>query len=124
MAHTAHGAFAANTASSSDPVDELHLLDFPADMTMQQLADGEVGYDELWGPKRRLALISLARSKAELVDGFSKSDNGPEVLMDMIEHVQDWMQHLQACIAIGESAHARLSVTCATVIKQAEANRS
>jgi hypothetical protein len=117
MAHT-NGATAPE--SSTDCIDELHLIDFEASMTMQQLHDSEVGYDELWRPKRRIALLALTRTKADLVASFTKSDSGPELLMEMIEHVQDWASHLKDGIDIAEQATARLTVACATAINQEE----
>jgi len=94
--------------------------DFAAQITMREVQEAEAAYEERWGVKRRIALISLTRTKVELVAGFTKGDNGPELLMEMIEHVQDWAAHLRDGLDVAEAATARLTVACAAAMQHLE----
>lgn len=99
--------------------EELHHMaqhDFEAAFTQDQLNEIEAQYNETWGVKRRITLLALARSKADLVLNFGKDENGPDVLMDMIEHIYEFRDHLRNTIELTETASARLLITCSTLL--------
>ena len=109
------------TAPEHDDLDDLATIDFEAEMTQEQVKEYETGQNEVWGMKRRITLISLTRTKAELVAGFSDTENGVEMLMEMIDHVHEWRDHLKASLGLAEAASSRLIVTCAAAMKHQEA---
>lgn len=89
---------------------------FDALLTQPEVTAYEASTANQWGTSRRIALVSLTRSKAELVAGFSQGDNGPELLMEMVEQVYAWRDHLKNHIELAGMASARLIVACSTLI--------
>ena len=81
--------------------------DFDALLTMAQIEEFEANYDETWRPLRRIALIVLARSKTQLVEGFGDGE-GLDVLLDMMEHIGDYQDHLKSSLEVTEMAFDRL----------------
>lgn len=116
MANTPQGATAPDCADSAR-IDEAAHLEFQAVLTPDQVQDYEATQHETWGPRRRMTLISLTRSKAELLAGFAQGENGADVLMDMIDEVHTWRDHLIATADLAETASARLIITCSALLQ-------
>lgn len=116
MANTPQGATAPDCADSAR-IDEAAHLEFQAVLTPGQVQDYEATQHETWGPRRRMTLISLTRSKAELLAGFAQGENGADVLMDMIDEVHTWRDHLIATADLAETASARLIITCSALLQ-------
>lgn len=115
MAHSASPGVPAEPTSN----EELHRLaqhDFEAALTQDELNESEAQYNETWGVKRRITLLALSRSKADLVLNFGKQENGPDVLMEMIEHIYEFRDHLRNTIELTDTASARLLITCSTLL--------
>lgn len=99
---------------------ELGRVTFDSVLTDEQVEEFEKAQTE-WGPKRRCALITLARTRQQLVDGFG-SGEGPDVLLEMIGHVSDYEKHCKALAEMAATAVARLmAVAAATIEKGATA---
>lgn len=99
---------------------ELGRITFDSVLTDEQVEEFEKAQTE-WGPKRRCALITLARTRQQLVDGFGSGD-GPDVLLEMIGHVSDYEKHCKALAELAATAVARLmAVAAATIEKGATA---
>jgi hypothetical protein len=94
---------------------ELGQIDFDAVLTNEEFQEYEATQNETWGVNRRIAMITLARSKAQLVGGFGKAGN-TDALLEMIERVQDWSDHLKASIEMAEMASARLMAVASAII--------
>lgn len=116
MAHTASLGAPAPDTTTDDEITSMALMDFEPSLTMEQLDQIEANYNETWGVKRRITLLALTRSKAELVLNLSKSDNGIDVAMEMIDHVHAFRDHLRDGIALAEAASARLLITCSALM--------
>ncbi len=99
---------------------ELSKITFDSVLTDEDVEKFEAQQPE-WGPKRRVALITLARTRQQLVDGFG-SGEGPDVLLEMIGHVSDYEKHCKALAEMAATAVARLmAVAAATIEKGAPA---
>lgn len=106
--------------TTPDDLAELGKVTFDSVLTDQQVEEFESAQTE-WGPKRRCALITLARTRQQLVDGFG-SGEGPDVLLEMIGHVSDYEKHCKALAEMAATAVARLmAVAAATIEKGATA---
>ena len=123
--HSMTQAQAARSRKKSKPTQdtdlaELGKITFDSVLTDQQVEEFEAAQTE-WGPKRRCALITLARTRQQLVDGFGSGD-GPDVLLEMIGHVSDYEKHCKALAELAATAVARLmAVAAATIEKGATA---
>lgn len=111
-----------NTQTSADSAatteQELAALgqnDFEAVLSEQQVEEYERTQNTHWGARRRMALVSLLRNKQQLVDGFGEGD-GPDALLDMIEDISDWQNHLKSQLELAEMAVARLAVVSSAII--------
>lgn len=99
---------------------ELGKLTFDSVLTDQQVEAFDAAQTE-WVQSRRCALITLARTRQQLVDGFGSGD-GPDVLLEMIGHVSDYEKHCKALAELAATAVARLmAVAAATIEKGATA---
>lgn len=120
-------AQAARSRRKSKPTQEatgdlaaLGKVTFDRIFTDEQVNEFEAAQTE-WGPKRRCALIALARTRQQLVDGFGSGD-GPDVLLEMIDHVSDYEKHCKVLAELAAIAVARLmAVAAATIEKRATA---
>jgi hypothetical protein len=95
MADTPMGAPAPTT---DEELRDIAQHDFEAALTQDQINEIEAEYNATWGVKRRITLLALSRSKADLVLNFGKQESGPDVLMEMIEHIYEFRDHLRDCI--------------------------
>lgn len=117
MAHSASpGAPAPDTTTDDADLHRMAQHDFEAELTQDQVNKIEAEYNHTWGYKRRITLLALSRSKADLVLNFGKDENGPDVLMEMVEHIYEFREHLRNGIELADSASARLLVTCSALM--------
>lgn len=109
----------ADTFTRED-LDGIASNDFEAALTPQEVEEYEASQNTTWGVKRRITLITLTQSKAEMVLNFGKDDKGADVLLDMLDHAREWKDHLQAGIDLSECAMARIIVACSAISMQQE----
>ena len=103
------------TDSAEQEVAEMGKTDFLAVMTQKEIEEYENTQNESWGVKRRLAFITMARSKTQLVEGFGH-DGGPDSLLNLIDEISDWSTHMKGHIEMAESACARLMIVASALI--------
>ena len=101
-------------------MDEVAQRDFPAVATKADIDESERYYDEMWGIRRRVMLISLSRSRAELLEGFTANDDGPDVLLSMVEEINIYIGHLDDMRKVADTAVARLLCVGHAIIEQGE----
>lgn len=89
--------------------------DFGPVFTAEQIDTIDADCNEKWGQKRRMTLAVMSRSKAQLVEGFGV-DKGPDVLLDLLEDVMDFRNHMKDCLEMADSACARLLMVSEIVI--------
>ena len=77
--------------------------------TLEQVNEFERNYNESWGVSRRCAMITLVRSKKELIDGW-KSLNDNDAILLLINQLIDYRKHLEIGIEITNTALARLLI--------------
>lgn len=93
---------------------------FDSVLTDQQVEEFEAAQTKR-GVQRRVTLITLTRTKKQLVDGFC-SDADHDVLLETIGHVSDYEKHCKALAELAATAVARLmAVAAATIEKGATA---
>ena len=111
-------AKAAHTRRQSTHTHVLGKITFDSLITDQQVDEFESAQTQ-WVASRRLMLVTLARTRQQLVDGFGSGD-GPDVLLEMIGNVSDYEKHCKALAGMAASAVARLmAVASATIEKGA-----
>jgi len=104
-----------NTQTSADTaaVNERNLVDLGEDDFEAVLTTQEVEYeraqDARWAAKRRTALFALSRSRTQLLEQFGES-HGQATLLDLIEDVSCWRDHLKKQVELADMAAARLAV--------------
>ena len=82
------------------------LPKFQPVFTEDQVRQMEANYNESWGVRRRLVMITLARSAAQLAEGFANIDG--EAYSELLGHFDDFKNHCKAGIELAESASARM----------------
>lgn len=87
--------------------------EFDAVVTQEQIQGYERSQDEMWGTKRRVAMIALSRSKKQLIKGFG---DGVETLIEMIDHINEWRDHMKGQIEMAEQATARLLIVSSAIL--------
>lgn len=85
-------------------------LDFQPAMTPAEVFSAEAEYNETWGVKRRIAMVTLTKSRAELTACFLSVDKGVDAMFSMIEEITELRDHLKAGASLAESAIARLLI--------------
>jgi len=81
-------------------------VDFDRAFTVEQAHDlGSI--HEKTHTTNKVMLMSLTRSRAELVDGFDKD---PDTLIEVIDAITNYREHVQGIQEITETALARLFV--------------
>ena len=114
-------AQSARTRKKSNPTKatdlaELGRITFDSLLTNEQVEKIEAAQAQ-WGPIRRCALITLARTRQQLVDGFGSGD-GPDALLEMIGHVSDYEKHCKELAEMAATAAARLMAVAAATIEK------
>lgn len=89
--------------------------EFEPALTDDQVQEYESTQNELWGSKRRLAMIALSRSKTDLVKGFGK-DKRADSLFEAIDHINGWSDHLKGQIEMANAAVARLMIVASAIV--------
>mgnify|MGYP001153632328 CR=1 FL=1 len=102
------------SASQSD-FSEMKNVEFDAVFTREQIEEYESEYNTTWGVSRRTALMFLSLNKAEMIEKFGK-DDGPDVLLDSVEIIQEYKEHLEAEIKLAEAAIARMICAASVLI--------
>ncbi|MCW5624172.1 MAG: hypothetical protein KIT73_05590 [Burkholderiales bacterium] len=93
-------------------------LDFEPALTDAQVDAVEASYNASWGVRRRVMQQVLLKSKAELVEAFSKGEEGEDAAVFATEMIREYKEHLEAGIDLAESALARLTVAGLCVIEK------
>jgi hypothetical protein len=88
---------------------------FEAAITMEEVKLSEE-LESIWAQKRRGALASLTRNKQQLVQGFIAGD-GIETLLELVQHTQEWRDHLKVQLDMADLAAQRLLVAAGTVME-------
>jgi len=101
--------------ANTDPA----TVDFAPAMTREQVFESEAKHtNDAWRVSRRVAMLTLTRSRDELLDGYAKM--GDDVLIEMIECVDEYYLHMKAGAELAQAALARL-LCVASAINEAEA---
>lgn len=103
-----------NTALPDD-LSHLKNAHFDAVFTREQIGEYESEHNATWGVSRRTTLMFLSLNKAEMIEKFGK-DDGPDVLLDSVEIIQEYKEHLEAEIKLAEAAIARMICAASVLI--------
>lgn len=90
------------TARSRKP----KLPKFQPVFTEDQVRQMEADYNESWGVRRRLVMIALARTAAQLAEGFAHIDG--DAYSALLDQFDDFKNHCKAGIELAEGASARM----------------
>lgn len=82
------------------------LPKFQPVFTEDQVRQMEADYNESWGVRRRLVMITLARTAAQLAEGLRDIDG--EAYSELLGHFDDFKAHCKAGMELAESASARM----------------
>ncbi len=74
--------------------------------TKDQVFHMEADYNESWGVKRRLVMITLTRTPAQLAEGFATIEG--EAFSELLGHFDDFRNHCKAGMELAEVARARI----------------
>lgn len=95
--------------SHSISADALTKPYFDAAFTLEQVESIESNYNARWRFKRRLMMAILSRSSQELLDGFPElAKNNGEAYFEVIDQLEDYLDHLKSAVQLAESSLARL----------------
>jgi hypothetical protein len=83
---------------------------FKAVFTDEQVKSFEAGHNETWGVKRRLLMMTMARSSKEMLENFAPlvTDNDGDAFFELYEQIKDYRDHLKAGVEMADAAMARL----------------
>lgn len=95
------------------------LPKFKPVFTEDQVRQMEADYNESWGARRRLVMITLARTPAQLAEGFADVEG--EHFSDLLGHFDDFKAHCKAGMELAESASARLLAVAMYIVESSEA---
>jgi hypothetical protein len=90
-------------------------VDFDPVFTHQQVRDAEAVYEENWGESRRIMMTVLARSSAQLLEGFGES---PDVMLDVVDRINGFRDHMKASLEMADLAVTRLLAVAGAVIDE------
>lgn len=91
--------------------------DFDPIFTDEQVCEFEKKYNGTWGAKRRLTMITLARSTASLAEGFGNATDNGDAMVSLIDHITDYRDHLKSSVELAECAIARLRIVGKNIAK-------
>ena len=94
--------------------------DFPAVLTADDVRSFESGCEASWGDRRRLMMVSLTRSSAQLRVGGGGSDV-PAVLLEMAGEIAAYRDHLKSGMEVAELAVQRLEAVALSIVQGGEA---
>ncbi|TXI75608.1 MAG: hypothetical protein E6Q43_03255 [Dokdonella sp.] len=95
------------------------LPKFKPVFTEDQVFQMEDGYNKSWGVNRWLVMISLARTAAQLGEGFKHIDG--DAFTELLGHFDDFKHHCKAGMELAESATARMLAVAMYVAETSEA---
>lgn len=82
------------------------LPKFKPVFTEAEVFQMEADYNAHWGVKRRLVMITHARTAAQLAEGFRDIEG--EAFDELIGHLEDFKAHCAAGVDLAESAMAKM----------------
>lgn len=95
--------------SHSISADALTKPYFDAAFTLEQVESIESNYNARWRFKRRLMMAILSKSSQELLDGFPElAKNNGEAYFEVIDQLEDYLDHLKSAVQLAESSLYRL----------------
>lgn len=83
-----------------------HLLDFEAELTMEQIQEREAADD--YGGHRRVMLYTFTRSGRQLLEGCREDGTG-EGLVAALDVLKEFKQHLAVLQGMTEAAEVRFA---------------
>lgn len=95
------------------------LPKFQPVFTEDQVRQIEADYNEEWGVRRRLVMITLARTAAQLAEGFRDIEG--EAFSELLGHFNDFKAHCKAGMELAESAEARMLAVGMYIVETSEA---
>lgn len=104
------------TKQVPEDLDELGKVTFGRVLTEEQVDQADAAHVS-WEEKRRVALFTLARTKEQLVNGFDSGD-GPDLLLEMLEHLSEYKKYCEALAEMAAAAAFRLAVVAASTIEK------
>ena len=90
---------------------ELAQMNFDAALTQERVSEMEKVAQE-WGVERRMMLITLARSRDQLLESFR---NDPDSIMDIHDRLHSYEKHLSAALDMVKAAQRRALAVAATI---------
>lgn len=60
------------------------------------------------GTSRRMALVFLTMSREDMEGKFGRDEKGLDILLESVEHLQNYLDSLESCKEIAETAQARM----------------
>lgn len=94
----------------------LATSDFEPALDVDQVSAMLANYEERWGPGRMIMLMSLARSKAQLM-GDAGGDR-VEGLVEMLTQVRAYAQHLRFGLEMADAAALRLAAAAKAALER------
>lgn len=94
-------------------------INFEAVMTMEQLAESETRLKKSHGTGRRLALLTMTKSKDELTKAISDMDD--ETFEAWIDQIEQFQGDLKALQEMADAALARIIVAGEAAVEMSEA---
>ena len=92
---------------------DIAATSFEPAMTKEQVLAAEAKYEKTWGYSRRIAMMTLTRTREELIDGFADDPEFDQALMEMLDHIEHYENHLKAGAEMAGAAIARLACVMA-----------
>ena len=101
------------TALTDKQMADIAAISFEPVMTKDEVFAAEARYEKTWGLSRRIAMMTLTRTREELIDGFADDPEFDQTLMEMIDHIEHYENHLKAGAEMAGAAIARLACVMA-----------
>lgn len=90
---------------------ELAQIEFSAEIADKQVVEMDKQAEE-WGVERRIMLITLSRSRDQLLQGFR---NDPDSIMDIHDRLHSYEKHLSAALDMVKAAQLRALAVAAAI---------
>ena len=97
--------------------------DFAPLMLHEQVAEFEAEYEHTWGSKRRMAMTVLTQSRSELTNGFGQDSSDPATLLDLVNDIKEYADHLAGGAQLANAAIARLLLVAGAGINGPEVDQ-
>lgn len=93
---------------SDEDLAEMAAVDFAPAFTSADVDEKEKTYETDWRVDRRVMLLMLTRTRQQLIDFASESDEGMDATLEAIKRLTVYRDHLNAMRELCEAAMARL----------------